>query len=121
MGKKQIKSSPTWQATIWLGLQEGYDGPIHSIEELKDKIAVWADSNKICVTVTPTEFIYVYGREPGAAIGFIQYPRFPKPVELLEEDVLNLARILIIIFNQYRCSITFPDQTVMLENEDLTH
>jgi hypothetical protein len=31
----------------------------------------------LCVTVTPTTFLYTGGEEAGFAIGFVNYPRFP--------------------------------------------
>lgn len=31
----------------------------------------------LCVTITPTTFIYTGGEEQGFAVGFVNYPRFP--------------------------------------------
>jgi hypothetical protein len=44
----------------------------------------------LCVTVTATEFIYTGGSEQGAAIGLLNYPRFPSTAE----GILDKAREL---------------------------
>lgn len=33
----------------------------------------------LCVTLTATCFVYTHGAEDGVAVGFVNYPRFPKP------------------------------------------
>lgn len=44
----------------------------------------------LCVTVTPTSFIYTGGEEYGVRIGLTNYPRFPAT----EEKLTNIARSL---------------------------
>jgi hypothetical protein len=46
-----------------------------------------------CVTVTPTEYVYTGGREAGAIIGLINYPRFPKtPADIdSEAETMTVA------------------------------
>ena len=70
----------------------------------------------LCVTVTPTTFIYVHGREPGAAIGLINYPRFPSSERTIRAHALRLARHLLRACKQQRISVVFPDKTLMLTN-----
>ena len=72
-----------------------------------------------CVTVTPTHFRYVDGEEPGVIIGWINYPRFPREPEEIKERAFNLAKHLMMMLNQERMSITTPDETYMLERDEI--
>ena len=45
----------------------------------------------LCVTVSPTTYIYTGGEEEGAIIGFIQYPRFPKSHHKIKIIARNLG------------------------------
>ena len=44
----------------------------------------------LCVTVTPTDFIYTGGQETGFVVGLINYPKFPST----PQDITNLAKEL---------------------------
>lgn len=106
--------APTFEYTIWIGLREGYDGDVHSIEDVITICQAFCDIVKLGVTVTPTTFVYVGGNEPGAKIGLINYPRFPKPQEMVELYATTLAETLMKGLGQIRCSIVGPEETVML-------
>ena len=47
------------------------------IEHAKQVIRRFCAESPICVTVTPTTFIYKGGEEVGFVVGFRNYPRFP--------------------------------------------
>jgi len=104
---------------IWVGFKEQYDGPIHNLDELRKICQDFVDKVKLCVTINSTEFIYVNGNEPGAWIGLIQYPRFPKEEYQLIHDSFELARIIMKKFGQYRVSVVTRDKTYMFENPNL--
>lgn len=72
-----------------------------------------------CVTVTPTTFVYTGGQESGAAIGVINYARFPTPVEEIENRVLHFARHLLCVLYQKSCSVVGPERTHYLTREIL--
>ena len=74
---------------------------------------------KLCVTINPTEFIYVDGNEPGAMIGLIQYPRFKMEEKEIKEKAIELARIIMKEFKQFRCTVVTSDTTYMLENDEI--
>jgi len=105
----------TITAKIFVGLREGYSGKVHSLDELKDIVQKRADRGGVCVTVTPTDYIYKHGREEGAIIGIINYPRFPFTRKQVEELAEELAILCKDAFKQERVSIEYPDKTVMLE------
>lgn len=57
-------------------------------------------------------------REPGFCVGLINYPRFPSTAEKIREHAIAMARRLLVEFRQFKVSIVFPDETVMVEEED---
>lgn len=107
-----IKSLPTFEGRIYIGLKEGYDGPVHTIDEVKKICQDFADTEKICVTVTPTEFIYTKGNEPGAIVGGIIYPRFPEEIDSFKKRMVLLLTDLQVTCKQIRVSVVFTDETL---------
>lgn len=112
---KQIKS---YNIQIWVGLRKGYSDEVHSLEDVRVICDSFVNEVKDCVTITPTEFRYVDGNEPGVIVGYINYPRFPRtPVEM-GERALQLATALMVGLHQNRVSVVDPEWTYMLENEN---
>lgn len=112
-----MKIEKTFTANIYVGLRRGYTGDVCSVHSVRVWLKNFCDSNKVGVTLTETEFLYVDGGEPGVIVGLIQYPRFPRPVEELKATALNIALGLMTLCQQERVSIVFSDETVMLEKE----
>jgi len=109
------KSLETITAKIFLGLREGYGDRVHNIDEVKDFLQRYTDRISLCLTVTPTTFIYKDGREDGVIIGLINYPRFPTTREKLKQTAEEIANMCKEEYKQNRVSIEYQDQTVMLE------
>lgn len=65
----------------------------------------------LCVTVTPTTFIYTGGEETGVIIGLINYPRFPSTPDDILEKAEDLAKYLRGKLCQHSYSIVTPDRT----------
>lgn len=107
----------TFTSTIYVGLREAENNFVHSIEEVHSICQKYVDEIGLCVTVTQTEFIYTGGSEPGASIGFINYPRFPDNPECILQKTLELAGLLLNTLNQQKISIVCPDKTYMIERE----
>jgi hypothetical protein len=61
-----------------------------NLEDAKRFIRQCCYGRGLCVTVTPTTFIYTAGEEAGFVVGFVNYPRFPKQ----PEEILSRARDL---------------------------
>lgn len=110
----EVHHTHTYTATIYVGVQEGYDGPTHMPLEAIGICKDYCDEVGYAVTVTPTYFVYKSGQEPGVAVGLINYPRFPVSDNATTQHALELAKRLKEAFNQKRVSIVFPDQTIML-------
>ncbi|MEI6731792.1 MAG: hypothetical protein WCK90_03875 [archaeon] len=112
-------SVPTITAQIYLGLREGYTDKVHSLDELKEFLHGYCDKG-LCVTVSPTTFIYKrtaedpIGREEGAVIGVINYPRFPSTRENIEKTAEEIASMCKDRYKQNRVSIVYSDSTVMI-------
>lgn len=113
------KSVPTITAQIFLGLREGYTDKVHSLDDLKEFLHGYCDKG-LCVTVTPTTFLYKrtpedpIGREDGAIIGVINYPRFPTSRESIERTAEEIAALCKDKYKQNRVSIVYADTTVMI-------
>lgn len=111
-------SVPSFTATIYVGFRVGRSAEpaktVHEIDEAKAVIQAYVDRVGLCVSVTQTEFIYTNGREHGIAVGFINYPRFPSTPEAIRELALELAETLRVSLGQFKVSVVFPDETVML-------
>lgn len=59
----------------------------------------------LCVTVTPTTYVYKYGAESGVVVGLINYPRFPSTQAELEEEARALALFLMDELSQGSCTV----------------
>lgn len=112
-----IVTVPTYTAAIYVGFKHRDTSRVHDISEVEAICQAYCDDVGLCVTITPTTFYYTGGREPGAVVGLINYPRFPSdPVEI-RRKALEIAESLREAHEQYAVSIVFPDETVMLKKE----
>lgn len=65
----------------------------------------------LCVTVTPTTFIYSGGSEVGVEIGFVNYPRFPTTEEELWSRACVVAARLVVGLCQWSALLVGPTKT----------
>lgn len=109
-----MKTVPTFTATVYAGFRERETGRLHAIDEAREVCRAYADEVGLCVTLTPAEYVYTGGGEPGCAVGLINYPRFPAEPEAIRAHALEIARRLLDALGQMRVTVVFPDETVML-------
>jgi hypothetical protein len=109
----------SFNVQIWVGLREWHTDIIHTIDDVRSICDKYVNEIGDCVTITPTEYRYVYGHEPGVIVGYINYPRFPRSEEEITNRALNLAERLRKGLNQEKVSVTTPDKTYMLETQNL--
>jgi len=76
--------------------------------------AVYPPNAGLCVTVTPTTFIYTGGEEEGMMIGFVNYPRFPVTARQIYVRAVQLAEELIRGLCQKTALIVDGEQTCWL-------
>lgn len=99
----------SYKVVIWIA------GDIYQIEAVCRKYCLTG----LCVTVTPTTFIYTGGAESGAAVGLINYARFPSDPESINGHAQSLARLLMSDCCQRSCSVTTPTESYLLLNEGI--
>lgn len=110
----------TFWATIYVGFKNVDTGRIYPLGFVSRICSEYVNEEGLCITLTPTEYIYSnshekgYAGESGAMIGLINYPRFPTEPEKIKEKALELARILKEALDQHRVTVMFPDETIML-------
>lgn len=69
----------------------------------------FCDEVGLCVTVTPTSYIYTDGEEAGFVVGLINYPRFSASREVIEATALRLAQHMREPLGQQSFTIQTPD------------
>jgi ferredoxin len=115
---KPFGSVPTFTATIYVGFRSvRTDAPtftLHTIDEARAICQAYCNAVGLCVTLTPTEFVYTDGGEPGVIVGLINYPRFSSTPEAIRKHALTLAERLRVGLGQWRVSVVMPGETVML-------
>lgn len=112
-----MKISKSYNVQIWIGLRESYSEVVHTMDEARLICDNYVNSVKDCITITPTEFRYVDGSEPGVIIGWIQYPRFPRKRKEILRRALRLADKMMYALGQMKVTITTPNKSYMLQND----
>ena len=70
----------------------------------------------LCVTVTPTEFIYTGGAESVVRVGLVNYPRFPSTPEELWQTAQKIAEALRAGLCQWSYLLVAPDKSAWISN-----
>ena len=112
-----MNTVPTFTAVIWIGTKHRTTGLLEPVDNLIAAIQAYTDKVGLCVSVTPTTFIYTKGSEPGLAVGLINYPRFPLDQVDIVAHAMKLAQILKDVANQLKVSVVMPDWTTMISTE----
>jgi ferredoxin len=72
----------------------------------------------LCVTVTPTNYIYTGGSQSGVIVGLINYPRFPTEPRVIWNKADELAKLLCAGLFQESCTIQAPDKTMWFSHRE---
>lgn len=91
--------------TYWVNIHIAGD-----LAVIKQTCRVFCQSVGLCVTVTPTDYIYTGGSQTGATIRLINYPRFPKT----NEEIYDLASRLAQHLKDDACQESFTLETPSL-------
>lgn len=97
---KQTEKS--FYAMIWIG--GDYAKTVQSCRE-------FCMTTPLCVTVTPTAFVYVSGMQDGVCVRLINYPRFPATDDEIRTKAVALADHLLGDLCQESYSIEYADHT----------
>ena len=90
-------------------------GPISEIEQVCREFVLEVG---LCVTVTPTKYIYTGGEETGVIVELINYPRFPSTPDEVNNKALTLADKIMVQTCQGSYTIVTPDETVYYSRRD---
>lgn len=71
----------------------------------------FCDKEGLCVTVTPTAYVYTGREEAGVIVGLINYPRFPAAPGMIFATAKALAERLRDMLGQDSFTIQTPDAT----------
>jgi len=120
-----MKLKRTYTAKIAVGFREGYSNKVHTMEEAYKIVQEYCNFVSLCVTVTPTKFIYTQsvgtpaGEEDGCFVELIAYPTSPVSKYDITGNAIKLAKIFIKEFKQNKISVITSDQTYLVEKRDL--
>jgi hypothetical protein len=78
----------------------------------RDICRAFCDEEGLCVTVTPTTYVYTKGEEAGVVVGLINYPRFPSEPSSILMTAKLLALELMHKLEQESVSVQTPDETL---------
>ena len=92
-----------------------------NIDDAKRQIRQSCYREGLCVTVTPTTFIYTAGEEEGVVIGFQNYPRFPSEPRKILQRAKELAVEVMKATCQRTSLIVAPDSTEWIVIEPTAH
>jgi hypothetical protein len=81
------------------------------VEHAKQIVRRFCKEVPVCVTVSPTTYIYTGGEEVGFVVAFRNYPRFPTTLAALESKASSLANLLRERLAQDSCMIVSPAVT----------
>lgn len=97
-----MQRAPTHEVNIYMS------GPL---AEAAQAIRAECKRKGLCVTLTPTTYIYTGGEEVGFIVGLRNYPRFPSTPECLETRARALALDLIAATHQNSALVVSSEGT----------
>lgn len=89
-----------------------------NLHDARVACGAFCDREGLCVTVTPTNYVYTHGDEPGVIVGLINYGRFPSEPRAIWNKAYALALHLIEELGQRSASIQAPDKTLWISFRD---
>jgi len=123
----KTKIVETYEANIYIGSREQYNGPKFGLQELRyairDKQEELGIDMANPVRITEVGYLFQKYWETGWQISIINYARSPRQNEELDTFAIELGKHLFEKFNQNRLSVVIPSRTIMFEqdNPELTH
>lgn len=109
-----------YEVKIWIGSARGYNGKKFLLKTLLKKIGEFQTQGDkpVSLRVTPTTYIFKDYMENGWEIAGLNYPRFPKTSEEIDDFMMKLAQFLLIELEQNRITISDATHAVTLEADN---
>ena len=117
-------SIKTFQASIFIGLENGYTQKRIFEDEVFQTVRRFQLVNSeernifLSASISDCNIVLNNQNEPHFKIDFINYPKFPLEESVMKESVISLSKELMIKHNQNRMVVVFTDETIMLEQSD---
>ena len=89
-----------------------------SIEVAKQVIREECLREGLCVTISPTLFIYTGGEEFGFQVGLINYPRFPQTNSIIWDRAVDLAKKILDATCQHSTLVLSFDKTLWITKRE---
>lgn len=121
----KIITVTTFKAAATFGLEKGYSKEFISLAEFKAALteaqrAIYQEYNIVLSTkIVLCEIVCLGQEEPSVTLEWIQYPKFAVPIQDLKKAITKLVKELMIVLQQNRVVIVFPEETICLEQEDI--
>ena len=90
-------------------------GPLSEIEQVCREFCTDVG---LCVTVTPTKYVYTGGEETGVIVEMINYPRFPSKPDDIKQKAFKLADQILMLTHQGSYTIMTPDESTYYSRRD---
>lgn len=84
-------------------------GDVGVIEQI---CQTYCDAVGLCVTITPTKYVYKNGCEDGVTIGLINYPRFPTELSTLTKHAYTIGYRILEQTDQLSFTVEAPNGMV---------
>jgi hypothetical protein len=104
-----LKVVDTWWAKVYIA---------GNIREIEDWCRWICDKDGMCVTVTPTRYVYTNGTEKGAEIGLVNYPPYTKTRKEINDMASKIAWTLLGETSQQSALIVTPETTELISTRE---
>lgn len=101
----KVIESAAWSVTVYLA---------GDLADARRSLRQQCLEEGLCVTLTPTSFIYTAGAEEGVAVGFVNYPRFPKRPDQIVDRAVVVAKKLMADLSQHTALVVTPHRSIWL-------
>lgn len=106
-GLMKTVTEPTFAVEIYLA---------GNMADVERQCAEYCMEFGLCVSVQPVKFIYTGGREDGAVVRLVNYPRFPSEPDAIRAKAKRLAILLMDACCQWSALLVDPERTEWLTN-----
>ncbi len=110
----RILDTPTYTATIYLGLRRSYSNFTNTKPEVLNYLRNYCKENNLCVWITPGTCVYGSDWEEGVAIGLIDNPNNPVGPIAMNKIARDLAIVLAQKFEQMELGFVCTDYSYMV-------
>ena len=118
----------TFYANIYIGSIRGYNGSPFTLNQIIAAIARFQENMEgkrnigiadiVSVRITSTTYQIKGYMENGWEISAINYPRYPKDKDSIMVYMIEMAKFLLVTFEQNRITVVNPERSITFESEN---